>query len=91
MRFLDYKKVKDMEREKAKELFGTAAQPSALVSKVSFHSHQTAMNIILIENRLWVLSPKLSTSLQRMALQQTRHPRTTESSSRIKSERRSKK
>lgn len=34
MRFLDYKKVKDVEREKAKELFGTTAEPSALASKV---------------------------------------------------------
>jgi U2 small nuclear ribonucleoprotein A' len=34
VRFLDYKKVKDVEREKAKELFGTAAEPSALASKV---------------------------------------------------------
>jgi U2 small nuclear ribonucleoprotein A' len=31
---LDYKKVKDVEREKAKELFGTAAEPSALASRV---------------------------------------------------------
>jgi U2 small nuclear ribonucleoprotein A' len=36
VRFLDYRKVKDVEREKAKELFGTAAEPSALASKVSF-------------------------------------------------------
>jgi len=27
--------VKDAERQKAKELFGTAAEPSALASKVS--------------------------------------------------------
>jgi len=31
---LDYKKVKDAERQKAAELFGTAAEPSALASKV---------------------------------------------------------
>lgn len=41
MRFLDYKKVKVVEREKAKELFGTAAEPSALASKVGSHSHQS--------------------------------------------------
>ena len=34
VRFLDYQKVKDAERKKAKELFGTAAEPSALASKV---------------------------------------------------------
>ncbi|CZR63336.1 related to U2 snRNP protein A` [Phialocephala subalpina] len=34
VRFLDYRKVKDVEREKATELFGTAAEPSALASKV---------------------------------------------------------
>jgi U2 small nuclear ribonucleoprotein A' len=34
VRFLDYRKVKDVEREKAKELFGTAAEPSALASKI---------------------------------------------------------
>jgi len=35
IRFLDYQKVKDAEREKANELFGTAKEPSALASKVS--------------------------------------------------------
>ncbi|KAK3174484.1 U2 snRNP complex subunit [Lepraria neglecta] len=34
VRFLDYQKVKDVEREKAKELFGTAKEPSALASKI---------------------------------------------------------
>lgn len=34
VRFLDYQKVKDTERKKAKELFGTASEPSALASKV---------------------------------------------------------
>lgn len=34
VRFLDFKKVKDTERAKAKELFGTASEPSALASKV---------------------------------------------------------
>lgn len=34
MRFLDYQKVKDAEREKAQELFGTTEEPSALASKI---------------------------------------------------------
>ncbi|KAG2420102.1 hypothetical protein HFD88_004901 [Aspergillus terreus] len=34
VRFLDYQKVKDAEREKARELFGTAEAPSALASKI---------------------------------------------------------
>ena len=35
MRFLDYTKVKEEEREKAKELFGTIAEPTELASKVN--------------------------------------------------------
>ncbi|MCJ1261555.1 U2 snRNP complex subunit [Lobaria immixta] len=35
VRFLDYQKVKDVERHKATELFGTAKEPSALASTVS--------------------------------------------------------
>ncbi|OJI96205.1 hypothetical protein ASPVEDRAFT_35570 [Aspergillus versicolor CBS 583.65] len=34
VRFLDYQKVKDAERAKATELFGTAKEPSALASKI---------------------------------------------------------
>ncbi|MCJ1287492.1 U2 snRNP complex subunit [Xylographa opegraphella] len=34
VRFLDYQKVKDVEREKATELFGTVQEPSALASKI---------------------------------------------------------
>ncbi|KAJ5165844.1 hypothetical protein N7492_006140 [Penicillium capsulatum] len=34
VRFLDYQKVKDVEREKAKELFGTIEEPSQLASKL---------------------------------------------------------
>ncbi|KAJ0340824.1 hypothetical protein COL922a_002949 [Colletotrichum nupharicola] len=34
VRFLDYSKVKEAEREKARELFGTAEEPSALASKI---------------------------------------------------------
>ena len=37
MRFLDYKKVKDAEREKGKELFGTHKEPSQLALKVSLY------------------------------------------------------
>lgn len=34
MRFLDYQKVKQVEREKAAELFGSAEEPTELASKV---------------------------------------------------------
>ena len=34
IRFLDYQKVKDVERKQATELFGTSTEPSALASKV---------------------------------------------------------
>ncbi|KAL3419774.1 U2 small nuclear ribonucleoprotein A [Phlyctema vagabunda] len=34
VRFLDYKKVKDFERKQAAEIFGTAAEPSALASTI---------------------------------------------------------
>ena len=34
MRFLDYQRVKDVERKKATELFGTLEDPSPLASKV---------------------------------------------------------
>ncbi|KAI4230825.1 MAG: hypothetical protein L6R40_007935 [Gallowayella cf. fulva] len=34
VRFLDYQKVKDVERKKANELFGTVKEPSALASKI---------------------------------------------------------
>ncbi|KAL8726590.1 MAG: hypothetical protein Q9166_006625 [cf. Caloplaca sp. 2 TL-2023] len=34
IRFLDYQKVKDVERNKAAELFGTVKEPSALASKI---------------------------------------------------------
>ncbi len=35
VRFLDYRKVKDAERQKAKELFGEADAPTELASRVS--------------------------------------------------------
>ena len=45
MRFFDYKKVKDVERKKAAELFGTAAEPTALASKVrGIHSISDTWN-----------------------------------------------
>lgn len=34
MRFLDFQKVKDVERQKANQLFGTQKEPSALASKI---------------------------------------------------------
>jgi len=34
VRFLDYQKVKDVERKKATELFGTTSEPSELASKI---------------------------------------------------------
>lgn len=39
MRFLDYHKVKDAERHKAKELFGTEDAPSDLATKVRHSPH----------------------------------------------------
>jgi hypothetical protein len=35
VRFLDYQKVKEVEREKGRELFGTEEEPTALAAKVS--------------------------------------------------------
>ncbi|TPX13123.1 uncharacterized protein E0L32_006549 [Thyridium curvatum] len=35
VRFLDYQKVKDAERQKAAELFGTAAEPTELASRIA--------------------------------------------------------
>ncbi|ERF74257.1 U2 small nuclear ribonucleoprotein A [Endocarpon pusillum Z07020] len=34
IRFLDFQKIKDVERQRAKELFGTEKEPSALASKI---------------------------------------------------------
>lgn len=34
VRFLDFQKVKDVERDKAKAMFGTREEPSALASKI---------------------------------------------------------
>jgi U2 small nuclear ribonucleoprotein A' len=34
VRFLDYQKVKDAERQRANELFGTVEEPTALAAKV---------------------------------------------------------
>jgi U2 small nuclear ribonucleoprotein A' len=45
VRFLDYKKVKDVERQKAKDLFGTMKEPSVLASKV--HLLISLVNTIL--------------------------------------------
>lgn len=40
VRFLDYKKVKDAERQKAAELFGTATEPTSLASQVCLDPHR---------------------------------------------------
>jgi len=48
VRFLDYRKVRDAERQKAKELFGTAAEPSALASKVCLQFNQSPRDTILM-------------------------------------------
>lgn len=61
IRFFDYQKVKDVERAKATDLFGTAKEPSALASKVRpslksslpipslspHHNHSSLTNILL--------------------------------------------
>jgi len=39
VRFLDFKRVTDHERKAAKELFGTAAEPTGLASKVRTYPH----------------------------------------------------
>lgn len=45
MRFLDYQKVKQAEREKATELFGTAEEPTELASKVGKPPHESLFAI----------------------------------------------
>ncbi|KAF4446110.1 U2 small nuclear ribonucleoprotein A' [Fusarium austroafricanum] len=42
VRFLDFEKVKESEREKARELFGTEEEPTALASKVQTISNKAA-------------------------------------------------
>lgn len=44
VRFLDYAKVKEVERKRATELFGTAAEPSALASKVRAFPFHISLN-----------------------------------------------
>ena len=77
VRFLDYQKVKDVERAKATELFGTAQEPSALASKVRLlqlllfplhHKHQPLLHrssprlIIQFSSRSSASNPAPSTS-----------------------------
>lgn len=45
MRFLDYQKVKQAEREKATELFGTADEPTELASKVGTPSAESFLTM----------------------------------------------
>ena len=40
IRFLDYQKVRDVERRRAEELFGTQEEPSQLATEVSIFSSQ---------------------------------------------------
>jgi hypothetical protein len=39
VRFLDFAKVKESERERARELFGTAEEPTALATQVRRTAH----------------------------------------------------
>jgi U2 small nuclear ribonucleoprotein A' len=68
VRFLDYQKVKDAERKKAKELFGTAAEPSALASKVCNLAWLRSNGRLEAHNlfRLWVSSRGPSMCPRRM-------------------------
>lgn len=52
VRFLDYQKVKEAEREKAKELFGTAGEPTAAASKV----HSPPLWFFFFSFFFWYLS-----------------------------------
>lgn len=45
MRFLDYQKVKEAEREKGRELFGTVEEPTVLASKVRWQPLITRLTI----------------------------------------------
>lgn len=45
IRFLDYRKVKNAERNRATELFGTVTEPSALASKVCHFDSRSSMMI----------------------------------------------
>lgn len=70
MRFLDYRKVKDAERTKAKELFGTVEEPSALASKVGLPYNITASGTVPNSiYRSWALNRGHLTCHQRMVSQ----------------------
>lgn len=62
VRFLDYQKVKDVERDKATELFGTLTEPSALASKVCkfFHLISATLLGFLIFLPPYPFSPKIA-------------------------------
>lgn len=66
VRFLDYQKVKDAERKKATELFGTTKEPSALASKVSLLLRADCIDFLgpaaTDMTRLWASNPAHSTS-----------------------------
>ena len=62
MRFFDYQKVKDAERKKATELFGSAAEPSALASKVgSIHLLKSSFSSTLTWLREQIMGIKSKT------------------------------
>ena len=73
VRFFDYQKVKDAEREKATELFGTAKEPSALASKVSLSpfpflyatplTFDTCLQIMGIKSRTFDIPSSTSSTL----------------------------
>ncbi|KAJ3952887.1 Serine/threonine-protein kinase, partial [Colletotrichum tropicale] len=83
VRFLDYSKVKEAEREKARELFGTAEEPSALASKVCFffyfsleHSKNRKTNVEdSLNGRSWASSPRRSRFPRRTARRPRRSSR----------------
>lgn len=52
VRFLDHEKVKEAEREKARELFGTEEEPTALASKVHTHTHNAVVRICTLTTTL---------------------------------------
>lgn len=50
VRFLDYQKVKQAEREKATELFGTAEEPTELASKVGTPCTGSLLTVLVLSD-----------------------------------------
>jgi len=62
VRFLDYQKVKQAEREKAAELFGTAEEPTELASKVCQPTGmQAEFSSLYGTNRVQIMGTKSNT------------------------------